>query len=136
MRHLEPHALDPAVDRFLTARAAGRRVECDALVVMMQRATGEPAAMWGASIVGFGRYRYRYDSGRTGESALVGFSPRSREFALYLGDGFASDGAALERLGRHRAGQGCLYIRCLEDVDPAVLRGLIEDAVARHRAAG
>lgn len=135
MRHLEPHELDPAVERFLSTRGADRQADCDALVAMMHAASGEPAAMWGSSIVGFGRYRYRYDSGRTGESALVGFSPRSKEFVLYLGDGFASDGAALDGLGRHRTGQGCLYIRRLEEVDSAVLRGLVDAAVARHRAA-
>ncbi|WP_163460317.1 DUF1801 domain-containing protein, partial [Escherichia coli] len=76
---------------------------------------------WGPSIIGFGRYAYRYDSGRTGEMCRIGFSPRKAELVLYVLDGNADQSEVLGRLGRHRTGKGCLYIRRLADVDADVL---------------
>ena len=85
---------------------------------MMQEITGEPPAMWGSSIVGFGTYHYRYASGHEGDSALASFSPRRQNLAIYLVGEFADrHQAALARLGPHKTGKGCLYIRRLADVD-------------------
>ena len=97
---------------------------------MMQEITGEPPAMWGSSIVGFGTYHYRYASGHEGDSALAGFSPRRQYLAIYLVGEFADrHHAALARLGPHKTGKGCLYIKRLDDVDPDALRELIDRSV-------
>ena len=81
--------------------------------------------MWGPSIVGFGSYRHRYDSGREGEMGRIGFSTRSSSFVAYLVDGFSSREALLARLGKQRTGKSCLYINRLADVDQSVLEELI-----------
>ena len=110
-----------------------RREDAGRLCAMMQEITGEPPAMWGTSIIGFGTYHYRYPSGRQGDSALASFSPRSQHLAVYLVGEFASrHQAALARLGPHKTGKGCLYINRLDDVDQDALRELI-DRSARVR---
>lgn len=81
--------------------------------------------MWGPSIVGFGCYRYKYESGREGEAARIGFSPRAKELVLYLAGGHEQRGDLLARLGKHRVGKSCLYIRKLSEVDQNVLEELI-----------
>jgi hypothetical protein len=90
--------------------------------------------MWGTSIIGFGAYRYRYASGRGGDSALASFSPRSQHLAIYLIGGFESrHQPVLARLGPHKTGKGCLYLRRLDDVDQDVLRELIDRSVRVRR---
>lgn len=110
-----------SVDAFIAAvEKPGRRA--DALVVrdMMERVTGEPASMWGATIVGFGSYHYRYDSGHEGDACRVGFSPRSANMVLYVG-GFPEYDKLLGRLGKHKRSKACLYLTSLADVDLQVL---------------
>jgi hypothetical protein len=117
--------------RFL-AQVPGeqRRADAHQLCAMMQEITGEPPAMWGTSIVGFGSYHYRYASGREGDAPLASFSPRSQHLVIYLVGGFGDrHGAALARLGPHRTGKGCLYLKRLGDVDNGALRELIERSV-------
>jgi len=89
--------------------------------------------MWGASIVGFGAYHYRYASGREGEWLLVGFSPSKRNLTLYIMDGFDQYEGLLARLGKYRTGKSCLYINKLEDVDTKVLRELVRQSVAHMK---
>jgi len=92
--------------------------------------------MWGASIVGFGSYHYRYESGHEGTAALIGFSPRKANLVLYLVGGLTDRyPKLLERLGPHRAGKGCLYLKHLDDVDPEVLRELVDRTLRVHRGA-
>ena len=110
-----------------------RREDAKALRAMMERAIGEPATMWGPSIVGFGRYRYRYESGREGEAGVAGFSPRARELVVYLPADPPDKEALLARLGRHRAGKCCLYIPTLADVDAEVLEELVVASAAAVR---
>jgi hypothetical protein len=99
--------------------------------------TGEPPVLWGTSIVGFGTYHYRYESGREGDSALVGFSPRKGNLVLYLSGGFADrHQKLLDELGPHKTGKGCLYLKRLEAVDQALLRELIDRTARVHRAVG
>ena len=88
--------------------------------------------MWGPSIVGFGSYHYKYDSGREGDSCLIGFSPRAKELALY-GMGVQRQAALLATLGKHTTGKGCLYIKKLADVDPDVLERLVNEGPAHMR---
>ena len=100
----------------------------------MAEVTGEPAQMWGASIVGFGTYHYRYDSGHEGDAPLVGFSPRKTQLVIYLVGGYEERyQAALARLGPHKTGKGCLYLKRLADVDRDALRELIDRTVRVHR---
>jgi hypothetical protein len=109
------------VDAFLDGVAHPvRRADGKALRAMMERVTGEPAMKWGPSIVGFGRYHYRYDSGHEGDSPRLGFSPRSANLVLYVG-GFPEYDALLAKLGRHKRSKACLYLGKLADVDEGVL---------------
>lgn len=102
-----------------------RRADGSRLLELMSGITGEQAQMWGPTIVGFGRYHYKYDSGREGDAAAVGFSPRKGSLSLY-GLTYAPESAGLlGRLGKHKTGAGCLYVNKLEDVDEAVLAELI-----------
>ncbi len=110
-----------------------RRRDCEILAGLMTRVTGEPAVMWGDSIVGFGSYHYRYESGREGDAPLVGFSPRKGDISLYVLAGYEGEAALLARLGRHKAGKACLYLRRLADADPAVLEQLVAGAVSATR---
>jgi hypothetical protein len=110
-----------------------RRADCDALLGIMQKATGKPAAMWGASIVGFDTYRYRYASGREGDWMVVGFSPRKSDLSVYLICSGPQQAELLGRLGRHKMGKSCISIRSLADVDLAVLEQLVADSVAENR---
>ena len=109
---------------------ADRRRDCEVLVDMMSRATGAPPVMWGAGIVGFGSYHYRYESGREGDFCTVGFASRKGDISLYLMDGFEGKDVLLSRLGRHKTGKACLYLRKLVDVDLAVLEELVNASVA------
>jgi hypothetical protein len=98
----------------------------------MREITGCPPVMWGPSIVGFGQHHYRYASGREGIAMLTGFSPRRRELVLYVGFGL-EDHEARARLGPHRAGRSCLYLRALADVDETALRAIIQRSVDSTR---
>jgi hypothetical protein len=108
-----------------------RRADAEKLTAMMERLSGEPPKMWGPSIIGFGDYTYKYDSGHGGTSARAAFSPRAKELVLYLSsDGYAGKEDQLARLGKHRIGKACLYIKKLSDVDEAVLEEMISDSIA------
>ncbi|MCB9793727.1 MAG: DUF1801 domain-containing protein [Alphaproteobacteria bacterium] len=104
---------------------AGKRADALALHAMMSEISGEPGRMWGSSIVGYGEYHYRYESGREGDFMRVGFSPRKANLSLYLMPGFEAHPELLERLGRHKTGKSCLTINKLADVDEDVLRELV-----------
>ena len=130
------------VEEFL-ARVPGeqRREDARRLCGIMREITGEPPAMWGPSIIGFGTYHYRYPSGREGDSALASFSPRRQHLAIYLVGEFENrHQSVLARLGPHKTGKGCLYVKRLDDLDQDALRELIDRSVrVRHgvdRASG
>lgn len=110
-----------------------RRADSLVMLEMMGRISGEPAAMWGASIVGFGSRRFRYASGREGDWFVVGFAPRKQSLTLYIMDGFERYGELMARLGKCRTGKACLYINKLADVDLDVLEELIAESVAWMR---
>jgi len=109
-----------------------RRNDCQELVMLMRDVTGHPPKMWGASIVGFDRYHYKYASGREGDMLLTGFSPRKQDLVLYLGPGLENANLRA-KLGKHKTGKGCLYLKTLDDVDRDALRTLVEHAVAEMR---
>jgi hypothetical protein len=110
-----------------------KRADAQALVKLMQSATGEEPKMWGPSIVGFGSYHYTYDSGREGDMPVVGFSPRKPATVLYGMRAAGNADALLARLGKHTTGKGCVYIKKLSDVDLKVLKELIVKSVAATR---
>jgi hypothetical protein len=111
------------VDGFLAGVSDDRRREdAQALVGLLREVTGEQPTMWGTAIVGFGRRHHRYESGREADSPAVGFAPRKAALVLYLGGGLAEYEDLLSRLGNHRTGKGCLYVKQLGDVDLGVLR--------------
>jgi len=107
-----------------------RRADGQALATIMTRISGEPPVMWGPSIVGFGRHRYKYESGREGEICSIGFSPRKAALVLYLSCDLDSSQALLDRLGKHERGRGCLYVKKLGDVDAEILEEMIATAWA------
>lgn len=110
-----------------------RRADAQTLLEMMERVTGCKPRMWGPSIVGFGRYHYRYDSGREGELMLTGFSPRKANLVLYVLPGYDDLGDQLAELGKHRVGKSCLYVNKLADVDLDVLERIVADGVTTMR---
>lgn len=110
-----------------------RRTDAKVLTKLMQRASGEKPIMWGSSIVGFGSYHYRYDSGREGDMPLIAFSPRKAANVLYGMLGSSEAEGLLAKLGKHTTGKGCLYIKRLADVNTGVLETLIRKAVAHNR---
>jgi len=107
-----------------------RREDARRLCAMMQEITGEPPTMWGTSIIGFGSYHYRYASGHEGDSALASFAPRSQHLVVYLVGEFEDRyQSVLARLGPHKTGKGCLYLKRLDDADQDALRELIDRSV-------
>ncbi|MBY0491618.1 MAG: DUF1801 domain-containing protein [Gemmatimonadaceae bacterium] len=107
-----------------------RRADCERLAALMSKATGEPATMWGTAIVGFGSYHYVYDSGREGDSCLVGFSSRATEIALYLSSEFPKRDELLAKLGKHKTAKACVYVKTLADVDEKVLAQMVKASYA------
>lgn len=113
---------------------ARRREDGKALCALIERTVNEPPRMWGPTIVGFGRYRYRYDSGREGEAGAAGFSPRGKELVVYLPAFSERTEGLLERLGKHKASKCCIYINKLADVDQTVLAELVADSYRAVKA--
>jgi hypothetical protein len=111
-----------------------QRADAKALVKLMQDTVGEKPKMWGPSIIGFGGYHYRYDSGREGDMPLIGFSPRKAALVLYGMIGTSDSKTLLGKLGKHTIGKGCLYVKKLADVDREVLEAMAVKSVAATRA--
>jgi hypothetical protein len=103
-----------------------RKSDAKVILSLMKRATGEKAVMWGSSIIGFGQYHYKYESGREGQSILAGFSPRKANMVLYVLGSLGDDEPLLASLGKYKTGRSCLYINKLEDIDEKVLIKIIE----------
>ncbi|HTS81407.1 MAG TPA: DUF1801 domain-containing protein [Myxococcaceae bacterium] len=119
-----------SVPAFLAALPDERRADARRLVAMLRRASGAPPRLWGTSIVGFGAYRQTYAGGREGDWPVIGFSPRRSEHVLYLTPGTRRVAPLLGRLGKHRTGKSCLYVRSLAEVDLAVLEEILRRSVA------
>lgn len=126
---------DVSVESFLAdVPDARKRADADRLIQIMTAITGGSPVMWGASIIGFGSYHYRYQSGHEGDAPLVGFSPRAKAHSLYLNCDLSLYQDVLDRLGKHRMGKGCLYITRLPNVDEAVLEELIRASIAEVKS--
>ena len=109
------------------------RRDCDTLRKLMARVTSKRAVIWGNAIVGFGRYQYKYDSGHSGEFFVTGFSPRKQNLTIYIMPGFNRYKKQLAKVGKHKLGKSCLYVKNLDQVDLAALEEMIADSVRRMR---
>jgi hypothetical protein len=120
-----------SVDAYLAARASpGQLEDCKAIMAICERVTKQQPKMWGPSIVGYGAYTYRYESGRSGESCLAAFAIRGKDLVVYLLADTPEQVARLARLGKHRMGKCCLYFKRLADLDAEVLEALIVESIA------
>ena len=118
------------VESFLDKVASETvRDDCQMLIKIMKKITGEKPKMWGPTIVGFSKYHYKYASGHEGYSCVTGFSPRKPAITVYIMPGFTRHDSLLKKLGKYKAEKGCLYIKKLEDVDITVLEELIRQSV-------
>src|SRR4249920_2779399 len=116
---------DAKVEDYIASRAnAQQRTDCRELMVLFKRVTRHSPRMWGPSIVGYGSYRYTYESGRTGEICLAGFAIRGRELVVYLVPEGRDQEALLSKLGKHKMGKSCLYFKRLADLDKTILEAL------------
>ena len=106
-----------------------RRKDCLDLLAIMEKASGYAPKMWGPSIVGFGTYHYKYESGHEGDAPLAAFASRANAIVLYLDGSPEQKTASLEKLGKHKTGKGCIYIKKLEDIKISVLSDMIRDSV-------
>ena len=120
-----------SVEDYIASRAnAQQQADCRELMALLERVTRQRPCMWGPSIVGYGSYRYTYESGRTGEAPWTGFAIRGRELVVYLDADGEEQRSLLSRLGKHRMGKVCLYFKRLADLDVKVLESLIAGSVA------
>ena len=133
MAKMQPSGTD--LEAFLEAVPnEQRRADARELCALLSEITGEPPVLWASGIVGFGTYHYRYDSGREGDAPVAGFAPRSAHLVIYLIGGFTDrHEELLERLGPHKTGKSCLYVKRLADIDVDVLRTLVTRSMKVHR---
>ncbi len=129
MAELKTKKHDGSVEAFLNSVEHDKRRE-DSFVIlnMMKKMTGAKPKMWGSSIVGFGDYHYKYDSGREGDWFRTGFSPRKQSLTVYIMPGFGRYKELMQQLGKYKTGKACLYINKLEDVDQEILKALIKES--------
>ena len=121
---------DGNVNQFIDSIAHPQRKEDSVfLLQLMKEITGLEPKMWGTSIVGFGSYHYRYESGREGDWFVTGFSPRKQSMTIYIMPGFRQYDKLMQQLGKHKTGKSCLYINKLTDVNHVVLRELVAQSV-------
>ncbi|MBL0146886.1 MAG: DUF1801 domain-containing protein [Chitinophagaceae bacterium] len=116
-------------DFLNTITDESKRKDCFAILEIMKKQTGFDAKMWGPSIVGFGSYHYKYESGREGDAPLVAFSPRKAEISLYLSSSFDKRTELLAKFGKHKSAKACIYVKKLADVDIEVLKKMISLSV-------
>ncbi len=130
MAELKTKRNDASVDAFLDGiENEKRREDCRAVMTIMQQVTGAKPVMWGDSIIGFGKYHYKYESGREGDWFLAGLSPRKQNLTLYIMAGFESQDELMAKLGKYKTGKSCLYINKLEDIHLPTLKRLIRKSV-------
>ena len=135
MAELKTKPTEQSVEDFLNAIPdEQKRADAFAISKLMKQVTRDEPTMWGGSIVGFGRYHYKYASGHEGDTCLVGFSPRKQNLTLYLMLGAGNYTDLLKKLGKHKTGKGCLYINRLADVDLPTLKELVKQSVKHLKA--
>jgi len=123
-----------SVDKFINSlKDETERVDCYKIIKLMKSITKEEPKMWGSSLIGFGTYHYKYESGREGDFFLTGFSPRKQNISIYLMGGFEKQKTQLKKLGKHKTGKSCLYIKTLNDVDVKILKEMIVQSVKKMK---
>lgn len=131
MAETKTKATNASVTEYISSRASAQQLEdCQQLITLLSEVTGQSATMWGPSIVGFGRYKYTYDSGHSGEAPLSGFAIRGRDIVIYLLAEGPEQEQLLQQLGKHKMGKACLYIKRLADLDIVMLKRLVVNSVA------
>lgn len=131
MAELKTKQTEASVGEYLDAiEDPRRRADCGAITALMRQVTKCEPKMWGPSIVGFGSYHYRYETGHEGDACLVGFSSRKPEIVVYIAEEFEAREKLLEELGKHRTGKVCIYFKRLTDIDVVVLEELVKASVA------
>ena len=130
----KPSEVDPK-DFVAAVESDKKRADAEVLLEFFSRVTGLRPKMWGPSLIGYGRYHYKYESGREGDMLITGFSPRKANLVMYIMPGYRYDSMPekLARLGKHKLGKSCLYINKLADIDMDVLEEIILDGVAYMR---
>jgi hypothetical protein len=129
MVELKTQKTGKSVKAFLDGVDEMQRADCEKLVQLMSSVTKSEPALWGPSMVGFGKYHYVYESGREGDWFLTGFSPRKGKLSIYIMAGFESYDDLMQQLGKHKTGKSCLYVKTLDDIDMKVLRKLVTESV-------
>ena len=123
-----------SVEDYIAARGSDQQqADCHELIALLEKVTRQPPKMWGPSIVGFGSYRYTYDSGHSGEAPLTGFAIRGRELVIYLAPEQDDQKFLRSRLGPHKMGKSCLYFKRLADLDRLMLQKLVAGSVAEAK---
>ena len=118
-----------SVTGFIKKTDKAKQADSLELLKIFEKASGFEPKMWGPAIIGFGRYHYKYESGREGDSPLCGFSPRKQEFSIYLSSGFKEREELLKKFGKHKTGKSCIYIKKLDDINVAILKKMIRLSV-------
>ena len=137
MAQLKTKPTNASVKKFIDSiDDEKRRRDSRAILAMMKEITGKRPKMWGPSMVGFGTYHYKYQTGREGDLFLTGFSPRKQALTVYIMSGFKNYEALLKKLGKYKTGKSCLYIKKLEDIDRTTLRELILMSVKKGAQMG
>jgi len=130
MAELKTKATNVSVDKFLkSVKDETKREDSYKVLEMMKKITKHEPKMWGPSIVGFGKYHYKYASGHEGDMAIAGFSPRKQALTIYIVAGFKKYPNLMKKLGKYKTGQACLYIKKIDDVDMKVLKELVTESV-------
>ena len=130
MAELKTKPNDQSVEEFIAAvKPVEKQEDCRTLLKLIGRITGEAPKMWGSSIIGYGSYHYRYNSGREGDWFLSGFSPRKQSLTIYMMGGYSDSNELLPKLGKHKKSVGCLYIKSLSDIDINILEKLIVKSI-------
>ncbi|MGI9548260.1 MAG: DUF1801 domain-containing protein [Flavobacteriaceae bacterium] len=127
-----PNAL-PVTDFLEKIEHPQKKADAYTLLELMKSITGEKPVMWGPSIIGYGSYHYKYDSGREGDMLLTGFSPRAQNLTLYVGASSERNKSLLKKLGKHTTGKSCLYIKKLSDIDMDILHQIIETSYLHYK---
>jgi len=129
MAELKTKQTELSVDDFLNKVSdKSVRKDCYSIIKLMEKITGFPAKMWGTAIIGFGKYHYKYQSGREGDMCIIGFSPRKQNITLYVKAAVGQE-YLFEKLGKHKSGKGCVYIKKLDDIDTKILEKIIKGTI-------
>ena len=123
-----------SVEHYIASRASEQqRADCQELMILFKKLTRKPPTMWGPGIVGFGSYRYTYESGHTGEAPLAAFAIRGRGLVVYIIPVGAREKLLLSRIGKHKMGKSCLYFKRLSDLDKSILEQLVAGSIAEAK---